>query len=316
MRPYAAGAANDEYFFILKKSTPHSSNINISVLFYLKDLTHCVKLKDVMNQTDSLVISFIFNIFLVGLMMYTKKDIIEQKFSTLKAALYNIQHKAKADRTNEPVIIEGDMIDAHNSKLVRILIIGNSITYHQKTDSVGWKLNNGMAASSLKNDYAHLLLKKIHTKKKVNIKFMIVNLGDFEKSYRSFDIKKIDKLKSFNPDIAIFQFGENVEREIKKIRDFESYYEKLVRNFADSQIIITTSFSPSREKNELSQKVALSTNSYLVDLSHLALLDELNYAKNEKDHPYEHPAIGYHPGNFGMSNIAMAIFTAVNPLIK
>lgn len=270
-----------------------------------------------MNQTDSFVISFIVNIFLGGLVMYTKKDIIKQKFSTLKAALYNIQHKAKDEnRTNEPIIIEGNMIDAKNNKLVRILISGNSITYHQKTDSVGWKLNNGMAASSLKNDYAHLLLKKIHIKKKINIKFMIVNLGDFEKSYRSFDVKKISKLKSFNPDIAIFQFGENVEREIKKIKDLESCYEKLIKNFADSQTIITTSFSPSLEKNELSQRVAIATNSYLVDLSHLALLDELNYAKNEKDHPYEHPAIGYHPGNLGMRNIAMMIFTAVNPLIK
>lgn len=283
----------------------------------MKDLTYYVTLEDVMSQTDSLVISFILNIFLVGLVMYTKKAIIRQKLSKLKAALYNMQNKAKdADRTNEPIIIEGDMIDANNSKLVRILIIGNSITYHQKTDSIGWMLNNGMAASSLKNDYAHLLLKKIHTEKKINIKFMIVNLGDFEKSYQSFDIKKIDKLKSFDPDIAIFQFGENVENEIKTIKHFESYYRKLVRNFAASQTIITTPFSPSQEKNELSQRVAISTNSFLVDLSHLALFGELNYARNEKDYPYKHPAIGHHPGNFGMRNIAMMIFTAVNPLIK
>ena len=65
------------------------------------------------------------------------------------------------------------------------------------------------------------------------------------------------------------------------------------------------------------EKVALSTNSYLVDLSHLPLLEPENYAKNEKNYNgnktvWKVDGIGIHPGDLGMENISNQIFLTIN----
>ena len=67
--------------------------------------------------------------------------------------------------------------------------------------------------------------------------------------------------------------------------------------------------------------MALSTNSYLVDLSHLPLLESENYAKDEKKYPgdksvWKVNGIGNHPGDFGMKNIANQIFIIINAIIS
>ena len=84
--------------------------------------------------------------------------------------------------------------------------------------------------------------------------------------------------------------------------------------------ICTTPFFPSLPKNEIVEKVALSTNSYLVDLSHLPLLNTENYAKVEKNYlgdksVWKVGGIGIHPGDIGMKNIAEQIFITVNASI-
>jgi len=66
---------------------------------------------------------------------------------------------------------------------------------------------------------------------------------------------------------------------------FEDKYIDLINCFKNTNnplIICTTPFFPSLQKNKVIEKVALLTNSYLVDLSHLPLLESENYAKNEK----------------------------------
>lgn len=55
----------------------------------------------------------------------------------------------------------------------------------------------------------------------------------------------------------------------------------------------------------------------MVDLSHLPLLEDENYAKNEKNYLGDKslwtvPGIGIHPGDVGMENIATQLFITIN----
>jgi len=56
-------------------------------------------------------------------------------------------------------------------------------------------------------------------------------------------------------------------------------------------------------------------NSHLVDLSRLGDgTDPLNLAKAEKK--YKHPGVAAHPSDYGMKNIADALYATVNKIIK
>ena len=68
--------------------------------------------------------------------------------------------------------------------------------------------------------------------------------------------------------------------------------------------------------NEIIKKVALSTNSHIVDFSHLTLLDSENYARDEREYPgnkavWKASGIGMHPGDKGMKNIAQELFLTI-----
>ena len=47
---------------------------------------------------------------------------------------------------------------------IRILFLGNSITRHMPKPEIGWVHDWGMAASSLENDYVHVMLKELTQK--------------------------------------------------------------------------------------------------------------------------------------------------------
>ena len=212
-------------------------------------------------------------------------------------------------------------IDICNNKQgepFKILIIGNSITYHGVSEKIGWNHKSGMAASDINNDFAHIIFKKTEklmpTKK---ICMRISNLAGFERNFPTYNFKLLDNLANYNPDIIIFQLGENTSFDkLKTPILFESKYIDLINYIKKDKhpvIICTTPFFPSLEKNEIIEQVAIKTKSYLADLSHLTLLDKENYVKNEINYQgnksdWKVSGIGVHPGDYGMKNIARQIF--------
>ena len=191
-----------------------------------------------------------------------------------------------------------------------ILVVGNSISLHPKLSAVDWDHLGGMAASEIDSDYVHILMRKISEKQNKKIVLKIINIVSFERGYAQWCIGNFQSFVDFKPDIVIFQIGENVQFSNKNDTAlFISKYVSLVKQFPGSKTVITTPFFPSKEKNDLITRVALLTNSSLVDLSHLLLLDDQNYARSEKS--FQNDGVGIHPGNYGMRNIANAIYLSL-----
>src|SRR5690554_5923008 len=218
-------------------------------------------------------------------------------------------------------------IEASNNKKgneFKVLILGNSLAHHGIAPNIGWNHAGGMAASEIGKDYAHLLLMMIDSimpDKHINMR--ISSMAAFERNLTTFNFSLLDNLISFHPDLIVIQIGENVSfNDFHTPDTFKDKYISLIRYIQESQhptIICTTSFFPSTIKNTITQQVALATKSYLVDLSHLVLFDEQNYAKNEMFYPgdrstWKVEGIGIHPGDIGMKNIAIQIFTVINAI--
>jgi hypothetical protein len=205
----------------------------------------------------------------------------------------------------------------------KILIMGNSLSFHGKSPKIGWTHPSGMAATSMQNDYAHLLFKKIEGKIKMRVDLRIASLVQFERHLNSFDLKSLDTLRNYNADLIIIQLGENIHlTDLITTKIYKQRLTDLINSFKSNKatIICTTPFFPSTEKNKVVASAVLDTRSFLVDLSHLSLSDPKNLAKNEPHYrgdraKWQIPGIGVHPGDFGMENIAKEIFVMVNAIL-
>ena len=105
-------------------------------------------------------------------------------------------------------------------------------------------------------------------------------------------------------------FNEVVVVDAKK---YEDEYTKLLALFPNSKRIITIPFWPDKNKEYATTNIAIKSQSYLVDISHLGNgTDPLNFSSSYKN--YKMPGVGSHPGDYGMTNIAKCIYAAFNAI--
>jgi hypothetical protein len=203
-----------------------------------------------------------------------------------------------------------------------ILVIGNSLSFHPKAEDIGWRYDNGMAASASDRDYVHQLLQmtgSIMPDKQITVR--ITFAAEFERGFTTFDPAQYEHLLAWRPDVVLFQLGENVSfDETNTPALFEQKYKELVRYFkknGNPVTICTTTFWAEPVRHEAIKQVALSTRSFLAELSHLVSMDKENMAAEESNYrgdksTWNVDGIGMHPGDKGMRNIAQQIFTVIN----
>jgi len=242
---------------------------------------------------------------------FSKKNVVKVANSDLK----------KMNQVFMPLFV--DTASGHKGEEFKILIIGNSLTRHGIAREIGWTHISGMAATSENEDYVHLIFNHLQNKlptKKVAMR--LSNFAEFERFPKSLNISSLDTLISFKPNLIIYQLGENVS--LNDTMTFKEKYMALI-NYTKEKTkaitICTTPFFPSSEKNDIINQVAKKTNSYLVDLSHLPLLNEQDYAKNEKAYQgdktiWKSEGIGIHPGDKGMRDIAEQILITINAVLS
>lgn len=264
----------------------------------------------------SVLINIIFTL-LFSFVIYQKRSSIKKRINKILVTnkIAN-QEFVINNAIQEPVY--GSYVIENPKKTIKIAFLGNSISYLEKTDLVGWQHTSGMAASCLENDYIHKTVEKIANTKKVNIDYTILTLADFEVYFETFNLNRLDKINEFDPEYIIFQLGENVSKDDVKNKNeiFHKKYNEIINYVGNNKTkIVCLPFWYSADKNQTITKVALDTQSYLVDLSHLGDgLDERNYAISEK--LYTIYAVGIHPGDFGMENISDNIFSVFNVILN
>jgi hypothetical protein len=268
------------------------------------------------------IFQLILNVLLVSYVVYNKRTAIITRLNKIysKETIVSKEQLSQMNRTIIPAFI--DTCNNKSGEQFKILIIGNSLSYHGIAKESGWNHISGMAASKIEHDFAHLIFEKtgdLLPNKKIFLR--ISNLTEFERNYSTFDFAVIDSLVSYHPDLIVFQLGENVSfDEINTQQLFEKKYVDLINCFKKDNnpiVICTTPFFPSLEKNEIIKKIALTTKCFVADLSHLILLDNENYSKNENNYAgdrniWKVDGIGLHPGDYGMRNIAQQVFIVIN----
>lgn len=188
----------------------------------------------------------------------------------------------------------------------RIMFAGNSITLHGILDSIGWHRECGMAASSIENDYVHILMKKIDSMTK-DASYSICQVSEWERNYKNGTEfhQRYEAAGEFGADIIVMRFVENCPAE-----DFDSSAFKrelgllldCLNKNQKAKIILTTGFWK-HPGDSMILEYAKENNLPCVQLGDLGELDEMKAIGL-----FEHVGVANHPGDLGMKNIADRIF--------
>lgn len=197
----------------------------------------------------------------------------------------------------------------------KILILGNSITYHSPSNVLGWKGSWGMAASEASKDYVHLLAKSIKEKDSlITMKTKSVATV-YEANFWKFDTDDFFEEKKSRPDIIIIRLGENIPVDSIKKYPLDKSLERLVYYIADGKtdlkVIITTTFWGNKDVDSEIIKCAKKNYWDLVDFSSILKNPNamaLGQFKNE--------GVARHPSDIGMVEIYERIWKSLSIYIK
>jgi len=184
-----------------------------------------------------------------------------------------------------------------------VVILGNSITVHVPSPSLGWSNNWGMAASTRDSDYVHRLIDSIHTHDPSAI-IKIKEIGNFERDYQHFKFTTLDSLK--NPYLLIMRISENVNAKDAVKNNFVSYYARLVKYLDPQKTIITDGFWDNSYFNETISKYANDKDMPYVKLSDLSA-DSTNAAYGK----FTNLGVQQHPSDKGMRMINNRIWAVI-----
>lgn len=195
----------------------------------------------------------------------------------------------------------------------RVLFVGNSVTLHGPSESIGWYGDWGMAASAKDKDYVHLLEAHIKNKDE-NASFCICNAADFERSYKDPEeaFGKFEDARTFGADVIIVKLGGNSPIEDFDATLFKKSFDTLmafVNKSGKAKIIVATEFvhHPSEEALVAYAKESGYPLCYLSDIA--------DHDEYKAIGLFEHGGVAGHPGDRGMREIADRIIKELDQII-
>jgi len=192
--------------------------------------------------------------------------------------------------------------------LNKVLIIGNSITYHPPDFSIGWDANWGMAASRPELDYVSLLTDLL-TKKYPSIEVVRENVYPFERNYDNMGWDAYSHLRDFEPDVLIVRLGENVDAERFEGDNFKNSLHAFVAYLTGARevnVVVTTTFWENVPVTEQLVKAGEESGWTIVNLYDLGQDDRYMAIGR-----FENAAVSRHPNDLGMEEIAKRIWDAL-----
>ena len=113
--------------------------------------------------------------------------------------------KALSNFNKKPLEAVNDSLIIGADSTITCLFLGNSLTYHAVIDEEPAEGKRGLTATSVDKDYVHVLLKTISEEHHVNIKYSILNIAQFERTFTkySFEMGKLALAENKEPDYFV-----------------------------------------------------------------------------------------------------------------
>ena len=191
-------------------------------------------------------------------------------------------------------------------KGIRVMFVGNSITYHGVKEDIGWYGNYGMAASCAGCDYVHILIQRIQEVAPDAV-FCIAQVADWETNYKNPGSLYgcYSEARDFGADVMVARFIENCPYQDFDEEVFSKEYESFLDYLGAKEVIYTTGFWKHPGDHAIC-RIAEKHGTKAIVLGDLGELDEMKAAGL-----FEHPGVCQHPGDKGMRTIADRVWQAL-----
>ncbi len=188
---------------------------------------------------------------------------------------------------------------------MKILYLGNSITLHGISHSIGWHGEWGMAASAAEKDYVHCLNRMIEEKESVSVDYMVRNVAEFERAPDTFVMESLAELREWAPDVLILRICENTPED--QVDAFGEAYLRLIRYFQIPEIRIYA-VGPFWKHDR--KEACIRRAGELFGVTYVSL-EHLHSQEYQAVGLFEHAGVAAHPSDKGMQAIADAIWEAM-----
>ncbi len=190
----------------------------------------------------------------------------------------------------------------YEGKGKRVMFIGNSITRHGILPEIGWLCDYGMAASSVDNDYVHIVSRSF-CKKYPDAAFCICQVAEWERQYKNGAevLELFENAREFGADIIVMRAVENCPVKAFDKDEFKKAYGEILdylNSTQKAQIVLTTSFWV-HPADEVIREYAKEMSLPLIELGDLGEDDSMKAIGL-----FEHTGVANHPGDKGMQEIA------------
>lgn len=194
----------------------------------------------------------------------------------------------------------------------RIMILGNSITYHEPKPDIGWHGCWGMAASAKENDYVHKVIAEVRAIYP-DAAFCIVQGSVWEVNYTDCSYEEnFAQVKDFAPDILISSLSANIPDSKFENKAYKENLKKLhcYLSTNKTKIFQLSAFFGNPDKNAAIKEYCDEENAHIVWVS-----DILQNVENRATGMFEHKGVQVHPGDKGMKLIAERILETLENFI-
>jgi hypothetical protein len=191
----------------------------------------------------------------------------------------------------------------------KVLIIGNSLTRHGKSDVLGWPYDCGMAATGEEKDYAHLFYRQLCRAQPAPRPELQLAAPTDEAH-----MKGLDHVLPTDADVAIIQLGDNFRGAVNE-EELQKPYAAMIAALRQSGVrsIFCLSSWGSVDLDRHIRAACASEGATYVDITPLAH-DGANRAAAEGH--FTHAGVNWHPGDLGMARIAEALWARVRALFR
>lgn len=203
------------------------------------------------------------------------------------------------------VFMLSGLASAQTHRVETVLFVGNSITHHAPSASLGWTGNWGMAATSEANDYVHRLVARIAAQQGTTPAILVHASGGGTLAGK---LAQSATLSTMHADLIIVQMGENDSQ--VTVAGFQQPYDELVSLLRaanpDAHIICTGAWKSSSKTAYIMAVCA----KYGLPYANISQVwpDPANSAASTG--LWTNAGVGWHPSDSGMEGYANAIWNA------
>ena len=205
-----------------------------------------------------------------------------------------------------PKYYEGVPIE--DAKL-KVMFIGNSITVHEVKPELGWFWVQGMAASSLENDYVHHVIRFLKQKED-QLSVYVYSGKLWELDYWKFENLDyvLREIEQYQPNILVLRIGENTYPNMQKYGyDLFPTFNRLVEFSKQiaKYVFVTSLFWRNDIIDDVIFKATKQNGAFYVDIG------DLNLPENKAIGLFENVDVANHPGDLGMKRIGERIIDSL-----